>query len=494
MSDQQVKVAVIGAGFAGVAMAIRLKQEGIEDFVILERADDVGGVWHYNTYPGCRCDVPSHLYSLSFAPNPEWSHTYSPQPEIRQYLEDCADRFGIRAHLRTGVTMESAGWNEESGCWEVETDGGTVSAQILVNGMGPLTEPELPDVPGIDSFQGKTMHSARWDHDYDLTGKRVASVGTGASAIQYVPEIADQVDELFVFQRTAPWIMPHGDRPIRDRERWLYRNVPAAQKFVRGFVYWYKELLVFGFTRDAKYLGPLKKMATAHREKQVTDPELLKKVTPEFTIGCKRLLPSNKWYRALGKDNVELVTGAVQEVRENSVIDANGVEREVDAIIFGTGFHITDAPYADQIRGREGKLLSDAWQGSPRAYLGTAVPGFPNHFLMTGPNTGSGHSSLVYMIEAQVEHVLKAMKSMDAGGANTIEVRTGAYEKYNRNIDSKMKSTVWNTGGCSSFYIDGNGRNSTQYPDFTFRFRREAERFDAGAYEISTARPVPVAA
>lgn len=494
LAQAQNRVVIIGAGFSGIATAIRLKQEGIEDFVVLERAEDVGGTWHYNSYPGCMCDVPSHLYSLSFAPNPGWSHTYSPQAEIRDYLRRCADEFGVRPHLRTNVEVQAASWLKDDGLWEIETSAGTFTATLLVSGMGPLTEPLIPDLPGLEAFQGKTMHSARWDHGYDLVGKRVASIGTGASAIQYVPAIRADLERLYVFQRTAPWVMPHGDRPITDAERVLYRHVPLAQRLVRAAVYAGRELLVLGFVKNPRLMGLLEKLARSHIRKQVSDPELLEKVTPDYTLGCKRILPSNRWYPALGEANVELVTAGIKEVRAHSIVDVNGIERDVDAIIFGTGFHVTDMPAAQQMRGRDGKLISDVWEGSPRAYLGTAVPGFPNLFLLLGPNTGLGHSSMVYMIESQVEHVVRALRAMDRSGASTIEVRPEVHARFNREIDSRLQGTVWDTGGCSSFYLDDTGRNATLWPDWTWRFRQRAAGFDAGAYALETSKPVAVTA
>ncbi|MGI8610552.1 MAG: flavin-containing monooxygenase [Candidatus Dormibacteria bacterium] len=483
------RVVIIGAGFGGLGMAIRLKQEGVDDFVVLERALEVGGVWHYNTYPGCMCDVPSHLYSLSTAPNPNWSRTYSPQAEIRDYLRDCVDRFDLRSHIHTGVTVDEAVWRDDQQVWEIQTSDGTLIAEILVNATGPLTEPKLPDVPGMERFKGKMMHSARWDHEYQLKGRRVASIGTGASAIQYVPEIQNEVEHLLVFQRTPPWIMPHSDRDIRDWERALYRRLPIAQRLVREAVFYSKELLVPGFVKDPKWMGIVQKLATKHMQKQISDPELLRKVTPDYTIGCKRLLPSNRWYPALQAPNVELVTAGLREVRETSVVDSDGVEREVDTIIFGTGFHVTDTPYAQLYRGREGALLSDVWRGSPRAYLGTTVPGFPNLFLLAGPNTGVGHTSLVYMIEAQVEHVLLAMRAMDAAGAATVEVRAQAHIDFNQELDARMARTVWSTGGCASWYIDGTGRNASQWPDWAWRFRRRARQFDSNTYALNPPEP-----
>jgi cation diffusion facilitator CzcD-associated flavoprotein CzcO len=493
-ADEQFRVVIIGAGFSGLAMAIGLKQQGIQDFVVLERADDVGGVWQVNTYPGCRCDVPSHLYSLSFAPNPDWSQTFSPQPEIRDYLHRIADEQGIRPHIRTGVEVESAQWNGADACWEMETSAGAVRAAILISAMGPLTEPRLPEVPGLERFQGKTMHSARWDHDYELAGKRVASIGTGASAIQYVPEIAREVGQLYVFQRTPPWVMPHGVRPITDPERRLYRRVPAVQRLARGALYTGKELLVLGFAKEPRIMNLLGKLGRAHARIQISDPELRAQVRPHYAFGCKRILPSNRWYPALQRPNVELVPHGLAEVTEHTVLDTTGTEREVDAIIFGTGFHVTDIPAADRVRGRDGRLLDDLWKGSPRAYLGTSVPGFPNLFLMLGPNTGLGHSSMVYMIESQVRHVVQAIQELDRAEAATIEVRPEAYAAYNRELDAKMYGTVWDTGGCLSYYVDATGRNASIWPDWTWKFRAACTRFDPVAYDLTVQGRAPVAA
>lgn len=487
------RIVIIGGGFAGVGMAIRLKQRGIEDFLLLERADQVGGTWTYNTYPECRCDIPSHLYSFSLAPNPEWTQTYSAQPEIRDYLETCVEDFGIRANIRTGVSFEGGAWNGAQGRWDIETSSGPMSAPVLISGMGPLTEPKLPDVPGLDDFEGKLMHSARWDHDYDLAGKRVASVGTGASAIQYVPAIQPKVEKLVVFQRSAPWVLPHGNREISDRERRLFRRLPAVQKAIRAGVYLSRELLVVGLAKERRLMRIVKKAALAHIDKSIADPELRRKVTPSYEVGCNRMVPSNRWYPTLAEPNVELVAGGLAEVRANSVVGADGIEHEVDAIVLGTGFHVADPPVGDHLRGVGGKLMSEVWDGRPRAYMGTSVPDFPNLFLLLGPNTGLGHSSMVYMIEAQIEHVLAALSAMEARAAGTIEVERGAYESWNAEIDERMAHTVWATG-CPSFYIDASGRNAVLWPDWTWRFRRRAGQLDAAAYRLSSATPKTVAA
>jgi cation diffusion facilitator CzcD-associated flavoprotein CzcO len=488
-------IVIVGSGFSGLGMAIRLKQAGVHDFAILERADDVGGTWQANTYPGCACDVPSHLYSFSFAQNPEWTQTYSPQPEIWDYLRRCADEFGVRPHIRFGCAVESATWLDAERRWEIETTHGTVRARVLIAGMGPLTEPKIPDLPGLEDFEGETFHSARWNHDYDLTGKRVASIGTGASAIQYVPAIRPQVEQLHVFQRTAPWVLPHSNRRITDGERQAYRAVPALQRLVRGGIYAAREALVLGFVKNPGLMRVIERMARRHMRSQISDPELLAQVTPDYTIGCKRILPSNHWYRALAEPNVELVTAGIREVRPRSIVGGDGVERPVDAIIFGTGFHVTDIPAAHRVRGRGGTLLDDIWHGSPRAYIGASIAGFPNLFFLLGPNTGLGHSSMVYMIESQIAHVIAALRHMRDRGAETIEVRPEAQARYNAEIDQRMNGTVWTTG-CASWYLDDTGRNATLWPDWTWRFRRRAAelRSDDYALDAPVAEPEPVAA
>jgi cation diffusion facilitator CzcD-associated flavoprotein CzcO len=491
----EVDVAVLGAGFSGLGMAIRMKQEGFDDFVVLERDEEVGGTWWANTYPGCACDVPSHLYSFSFAPNPDWGRTYSKQPEIRDYLIRCADDFDVRPHIRLRCNVTSAAWDEEAERWEIETSDGTLRARVLIAGAGPLAEPKFPDIPGLDRFEGTTFHSARWNHDYDLNGKRVASIGTGASAIQYVPEIQPQVEQLHVFQRTAPWVVPHSDRPLTDFEHRLYRRLPAAQRFMRGLVYSLRELLVLGFVKNPKLMKPIERMARRHIEQQVADPELLEMVTPDYTIGCKRILPSNDWYPAISKPNVEVVTDGIREIREHSIVGEDGVERPVDAIVFGTGFHVTDMPVGKYVRGRGGRTLDQLWHGSPRAHLGTAIPGYPNLFLLLGPNTGLGHNSIVYMIESQINHVMDALRTMKRQGMSTVEVREEAVDRYNAALERRHKGTVW-TSGCSSWYLDDTGRNATLWPDWTWRYRQRTARFDPAEYRLSAprAQPAPVEA
>jgi cation diffusion facilitator CzcD-associated flavoprotein CzcO len=479
-------IAIIGAGFSGLGTAIRLRQQGLEDFVVLERHDDVGGTWWANTYPGCACDVPSHLYSFSFAPNPGWSQTYSPQPEIRAYLQRLAHEHDLYRSIRLGTTVTEAAWDDDAGRWKLQTSAGPVSARVLIAGMGPLTEPRIPDLPGLDAFEGTVFHSARWDHDHDVTGERVAAIGTGASAIQFVPAIQPRVERLHVFQRTAPWVVPHTNRRIRDPERRLYRRLPVLQKAIRAGVYAGREMLVLGFVKNPKLMRIPERLARRHMREQISDPELLERVTPDYTIGCKRILPSNRWYPALGQPNVDLVTSPIRAVRPRSIVAVDGTQREVDTIIFGTGFHVADMPIGEWVRGRDGKRLVDAWEGSPRAHLGCTVAGFPNLFLLLGPNTGLGHSSVVYMIESQINHVIDALRVMRERGATIAEVKPEVQQAYNREIDAKMTGTVWNTG-CSSWYVDDTGRNPTLWPDWTWRFRLRTRRFDPAQHTLRAA-------
>jgi cation diffusion facilitator CzcD-associated flavoprotein CzcO len=480
---QHHRIAIVGTGFSGLGMAIRLRQEGEEDFVLLERADDIGGTWRDNTYPGCRCDVPSHLYSFSFAPNPNWSSTFSPQPEILDYLRDCAERYGVMPHVRFDTELQSAIWDDDDGLWRIETSQGDMTANVLIAAQGPLSDPSLPEVPGIDSFEGTAFHSAQWDHDHDLSGKRVAVVGTGASAIQFVPEIQPKVAKLHVFQRTAPWVIPHRNRPMKRWERALYRLFPSAQLAMRAGIYWAREGFVLQFRRRA--VGKLlERISLRHLKDQIEDPALRKRLTPSYRMGCKRILPTDEWYPALAKPNVEVVTDGITEVRPHSVVAADGTEREVDTIIFGTGFHVTDVPIADRISGRDGRTLAEVWQGSMQAYKGTTVAGYPNLFFLVGPNTGLGHTSIVFMIESQIAYVLDALRTMRRRGARTVEVRGEAQTAYNAELDRMTEDTVWVTGGCTSYYIDRNGHNSALWPTYTWSFRRRLREFDAAAYAL----------
>lgn len=479
-----VRIAIIGAGFGGLGAAIRLKQRGHDDFVVLERAGDLGGTWRDNAYPGCACDVPSHVYSFSFALNPDWSTTYSPQPEIWDYLRRCADRFGLRPSIRFGTEVRQASWDGAAGHWRIETSRGDWTADVLISAGGPLNEPVIPKLPGLETFRGETFHSSRWDHDLDLTGRRVAVIGTGASAIQFVPAIQPVVGRLTLFQRTAAWVMPRNERPLRRWEHTVYRRIPGAQRLMRTLVYWGIESTVIGFLRP-RVMRLAQRIALRNLRTAVADPVLRARLTPGYAMGCKRVLRSNTYYPALTRDNVDVVTEAIAEVRPHGIVTRDGVEHEADTIIFGTGFRVTDLPIAERVRGRDGRSLAEVWQGSPQAYRGTTVAGFPNLFLLLGPNTGLGHNSVVLMIEAQLNYVLGALEHLRRTGARGLEPRETAQRAFVRAVDRRMAATVWATGGCSSWYIDATGRNSTLWPGSTWRFRQRMKRFDVDAYEVT---------
>jgi len=490
---EHVHVAIIGAGFGGIGTAIGLMREGIGDFVILERAGDIGGTWRDNTYPGCACDVQSHLYSFSFAPNPEWSHTFSPQPEIWAYLKRIASDFGVMPHVRLGAEVHGAAWDDMAQRWRIDTSRGPVTAKLLVMASGALSDPVIPALKGLETFRGAAFHSAHWDHGFDLGGKRVAVIGTGASAIQFVPAIQPVVAKLHLFQRTPPWVVPRHERDIGERSHGLFRRLPAAQKLVRGAIYLQREATL-GLFRHPAAMRLAQRMALRNLRKTVRDPELRRKLTPSFTMGCKRVLLSNDYYPALIQPNVEVVTEGVAEVREHSIVSSDGVERPVDAILFGTGFRPTDPPLAPHLRGHGGVSLAEAWAGSPKALAGTTVAGFPNLFILMGPNTGLGHTSVLYMLEAQIDHLLGALRHMRAAGLGALDPRPEAQAAYMASVDRRMRGTVWVSGGCRSWYLDATGRNSTLWPDTTYRFRRRVARFRPHEYRGEPARDAAPAA
>ncbi len=496
MDDRHLRVGIVGAGFSGLGVAIALRQRGIRDFAVFERAGDIGGTWRDNTYPGCQCDVPSHLYSYSFALNPDWSRTYSTQPEIWAYLQRCARRFGVLPHVRLEHEVRSAGWDEHAQRWTIETSRGTWTADTLVLANGALAEPALPEIPGRDRFEGHSFHSATWDRSTDLRGVRVGVIGTGASAIQIVPKIQPHVEHLTLFQRTPAWVLPHTDRPISDLERSLYRRFPPLQRLVRAWIYGSRELLVLGLAKDPRLIAPVRWLAQQHLERQVRDPALRERLRPRFSPGCKRLLLSDDFYPALTRSNVELVTSGIEAIHESAIVSTDGRAHPVDAVIYATGFHVTDNPVVQLIHGRDGRSLAQTWEDEGmRAYLGTTISGFPNLFMMTGPNTGQGHTSLLVMVEAQIRYLLDALRFMEARGVGTVEVRPEVMDAYNEDLQAKLRTTVWNAGGCMSWYLDREGRTPTIWPDFTWRFRRMTKRFDPQRYRVTrrgaTREPVP---
>jgi cation diffusion facilitator CzcD-associated flavoprotein CzcO len=484
---EHVHVAIVGAGFGGIGTAIRLKQEGVDSFVLLERADDIGGTWRDNTYPRCTCDVQSHLYSFSFAPNPGWSRTFSPQPEIWAYIKHIAHEHGVMPHVRFDHEVRGAAWDDAAQRWRIDTGRGPLTARVLVMASGALSDPVIPPLEGVERFRGVAFHSAHWDHSFDLAGKRVAVIGTGASAIQFVPAIQPVVARLHLFQRTPPWVIPRHEREIGGLAHGVFRRVPAAQKLVRGAIYLQREATL-GLFRHPVAMRLAQRAALRHLRKSIADPELRKKLTPDFTMGCKRVLISNDYYPALTQPNVDVVTDPITEVRDRSIVAADGVERPVDAIIFGTGFRPTDPPLAPYVRGHGGVTLTEAWAGSPKALAGTTVAGFPNLFILAGPNTGLGHTSVLYMLEAQIDHILGALRHMRAAGFAAVEPRPEAQAAFVADVDRRMRGTVWVSGGCRSWYLDATGRNSTLWPDTTYRFRQRVARFRPDEYQSVPAR------
>jgi cation diffusion facilitator CzcD-associated flavoprotein CzcO len=479
-----VPIVIIGAGASGIGAAIRLRQRGITDFVVLEKADDLGGTWRDNTYPGCACDVPSALYSYSFAPNPEWTYAFAGQAEIRRYLRDTAQRFGVTEHLRFGTEVVESRWNPAAHRWELRTSQGDYTAGIVIAGTGPWHEPRIPDLPGLAGFPGEVFHSSRWNHDYDLRGKRVAVVGTGASAVQFVPAIQRTVGELHLFQRTAQWVLPKPNHYVPHAERWVLRNIPGAQRALRAVEYALLESLGVGF-RHPWILRLIQRIGLLHLRASVRDPKLREALTPDYTLGCKRLLMSNSYYRCLDKPNVSVYPTAVAEINGSTLIGADGSKAEADAIIFGTGFHILDMPVADQVRNAEGRSLAEVWRGSPQAYLGTTVTGFPNLFLLLGPNLGTGHSSAFTILEAQLEYVTNAVRAIRRHGWSSVEVRKEVQAAFNADVQRALPKTVYNSGGCASYYLDVNGRNSFSWPWSTGAMTRRIREFDEESYITS---------
>jgi cation diffusion facilitator CzcD-associated flavoprotein CzcO len=482
-----VTVAIIGSGFAGIGMAAQLRRDGITDVVLLERAADLGGTWRDNSYPGAACDVPSHLYSFSFAPNPGWTRSFSRQPEIWEYLRRVAAEERITGRIRFGEEVTAARWDPAARLWRVETTSGTLTARFLISAAGPLSDPLIPALPGLETFAGTVFHSATWDHDYDLTGRNVAVIGTGASAIQFVPRIQPLVSRLTVFQRTPPWIIPRHDRQISRLEHWLFRQAPVTQRIARTGIYWGREAYALGFVKYPGIMRKAEALALRHMHRQVGDPDLRARLTPSYRMGCKRILISSDYYPALTQPNVCLVTDGIKEISEKSVLTSDGTAHEADTLIFGTGFHVTDFPVAQRIFGSDGVSLARRWSASTAqtAFRGTTVAGFPNLFVLTGPNTGLGHNSQVFMIEAQVRYVAGALTHARRHGIDRIEVRSAAQSGYDRVLQRKMSRTVWVTGGCTSWYLDAEGRNVTLWPDFTWVFARQTRRFDSSSYDLA---------
>ena len=512
------RIAIVGSGFAGIAMAIRLKEAGISSFTVYEQAAGIGGTWRDNTYPGAACDVPSQLYSFSFAPDPDWSRSFGGQREILAYLERCVDRYALRPFIRFNTPVLEASYDEARWRWrlvlgnrtaavaknttecaacaaepslgqDIELGADTVPSSIevdfLIAASGPLSRPAMPAIPGLSSFGGPLFHSARWDHDYAFEGKTVAVIGTGASAIQFVPQIASRVARLHVFQRTPPWLMPKPDRASGPLRRWLLRRVPLTRRLTRQAIYWQLEMRALGFVVDPKLMALPARLSLRHLRRAVADPILRSKLTPDYTMGCKRVLLSNDYYPALMRRNVELVTAGIHAVTDDGVLTDDGRHFPVDAIVCGTGFQVNDVGAPFEMKGLGGVSLNQRWlENGPEAYLGSAISDFPNMFMIVGPNTGLGHNSMIYMIESQVTYISECLRALDQRQARSMTVRPAVQKAFNARLQQAMQHSVWTTG-CHSWYLNRAGKNTTLWPGFTFQFRKRTRAVDPDDYHFA---------
>ena len=478
-------IAIIGTGFAGLGMAIRLKQAGIHDFVIFEKGDDVGGTWRDNIYPGAACDVQSHLYSFSFAPNPNWSRQFAPQAEILAYLRDCAEKFHVLPHVQFQNALREGRYDEVTGLWQCKTErGDTLEARAVVSGCGAFNKPVLPEIKGIHGFQGELLHTARWKKGASVKGKRVAVIGTGASAIQVLPAIAPETQKLTLFQRTPAWIMPKDNPEYSTAQKQRFRFLPLTQTAERARIYARNELMATGFVLSPKINKQGEILARGYLKRVVRDPALREKLTPKYTMGCKRVLLSSDYLQALTRENVDVVTDPIAEVRPHSIVTRDGHEHPVDTIVCATGFQVSENVAPFTIYGRNGLELNQAWADGAEAYKGTTVKGFPNLFLVMGPNTGLGHSSMVLMIEAQIGYTLQALQLIRREQLKSIEVRPEVQTRFNVWLQKRLSRTVWQTGGCISYYQTASGKNTTLWPGFTFEFMAATRKFDSDGYRM----------
>jgi cation diffusion facilitator CzcD-associated flavoprotein CzcO len=484
------RAVIIGTGFSGLGMAIALQQKGV-DFVILEKAGDVGGTWRDNSYPGCACDIPSHLYSFSFEPKPDWKNPFSYQPEIWDYLKGVTEKYGLRRHIVFNSLVDRGYWDDDEYRWHVfTTDGHEYIAQFLISGAGALHIPSVPDIEGRDEFRGPAFHSAQWDHSVDLTGKRVAIIGTGASAIQIVPEIVGQVAELQLYQRTPPWVVPRSNPELPVALRRAMENVPGLRALARLGIYWAQEALAFGMTKRPNTLKFIEAYAKWNIRRSVKDRELRRKLTPHYRIGCKRILNSSTYYRAVADPKTELVTDPIRRITPNGIVTADGtggeVLRKVDVIVYGTGFHVTDSYTYVQIKGRNGEDLVDRWNREGiGAHRGITVADVPNLFFLLGPNTGLGHNSVVFMIESQIRYVVDAIKTCDKLGARALAPTRAAQDAFNDELQLKLADSVWSTGGCSSWYLDEHGRNTVLWGGYTWQYWMATRSLKPAEYQFS---------
>jgi cation diffusion facilitator CzcD-associated flavoprotein CzcO len=486
-------LAIVGGGLGGVGAAIMLSRAGYENVTVFERGERVGGVWHHNTYPGAACDVPSHLYEFSFAPNPRWSRRYAPQAEIQAYLEDVAERHGVLGRVRTSTDVSAARWDEDSARWTLQTSAGPHEADVLITACGQLTIPKMPKLAGIEAFSGPAFHTARWRHDVDLAGKRVALIGTGCSAIQTGPAIQPIVQELQIYQRSPGWTIPKMDYAYSERAKRIFERVPALQRLDRAALFAFMDFGALAMTREPRLLAPFRALGRRQINRAISDPQLRAKVTPSDEIGCKRLMLTDEWYPMLTKPNVQLITDRIEAVTEDGVRTSDGREREADVLIFATGFesHAFVAPM--DVTGVGGRTLAQEWDERPRAYLGLSVAGFPNMFLLYGPNTNGGTGSVIDTIEAGSNHVIAALGALERSRSRRIEISRAAADAFDRELRAALRDTVWHTG-CTSWYVDENGNDPNQWPWLWSTYRRRTARISPGTYRLGVAAGERVAA
>jgi cation diffusion facilitator CzcD-associated flavoprotein CzcO len=480
------RVVIIGAGFGGIGMAIALRRAGIADFLVVDRASDLGGTWRDNTYPGLACDVPSHLYSFSFRPG-SWSRRFPPRQEILGYLQTLAAEYGLARHLRFGAGVAAAGFDERRGVWKLTLDdGGTLEASAVVSAVGQLGRPALPSIPGRDDFAGPSWHSARWNHNVDLTARRAAVVGTGASAIQFVPEIAKVAAHVDVYQRSAPYVLPKTDGPYRGAKQVMFDRLPLVRKADRLRIFLYGELLTSGFVLSPRLLAGPMALWRHQLLTQIADPRLRAKCIPDYVMGCKRVVFSTDWYPALARPNVELVTDPIERITPSAVLTARGTSRPADVIIYGTGFQTLDFLAPMSVTGLGGRALHEVWRDGAQAYLGITVSGFPNFFMLYGPNTNLGGNSIIYMLEGQIGYVLGAIQALGGDGLGWLDVRPEVQRAFNVWVQKASRTSVWESG-CHSWYTTATGRNTNNWPDHTFRYRHRVRRFDQASYRAGAA-------